>query len=99
MVQTKLSSKKRMRNTLFILFIIFLGLLIRLAVIQFVQGRELSELAYQQQTLNRVINPKRGTIYDATGKNILAQSSTVNTITINPVNIAQENKEKAKHMK
>ena len=87
MVQTKLSSKKKMRNTLFISFLIFMILLVRIGIIQFVQGKELSELAYEQQTLDRVINPKRGTIYDATGQNILAQSSTVNTITVNPVNI------------
>ena len=40
------------------------------------------------------INPKRGTIYDTTGKTILAVSSTVETITVNPVNISKENKEK-----
>lgn len=37
---------------------------------------------------------KRGTIYDATGKNILAISSTVNTITVNPTNISKNDKEK-----
>ncbi len=47
-----------------------------------------------QQTLDRSINPKRGTIYDATGKNILAISSTVETVTVNPGNIAKEDKEK-----
>ena len=47
-----------------------------------------------QQTLDRTINPKRGTIYDATGKNILAISSNVETVTVNPGNIAKEDKEK-----
>ncbi len=47
-----------------------------------------------QQTLDRTINPKRGTIYDATGKNILAISSTVETVTVNPGNIKKEDKEK-----
>ncbi len=93
MVQLKLSNKRKMKNYIFISFFIFICLIIRIGIIQFVQGAELSELAYQQQTLDRVINPKRGTIYDATGKNILAQSSTVNTITINPVNIPKERKE------
>lgn len=60
----------------------------------FVQGKELQELAYEQQTLDRNINPKRGTIYDATGKNILAVSSTVETITVNPGNIDKKDKEK-----
>ncbi len=94
MIQTKLSTRKRMRNLLFIGFFIFTALLCKIGYIQFFQGKELSELAYEQQTLDRVINPKRGTIYDATSKNILAQSSTVNTITVNPGNIDKENKEK-----
>ncbi len=93
-MQLKLSSKKKLRNILYIHFFIFSCLLIRIGFIQFIQGKELSELAYEQQTLDRTINPKRGVIYDSTGKNVLAQSSTVNTITINPVNIAKENKEK-----
>ena len=54
----------------------------------------MAKLAYEQQTLDRKINPKRGTIYDATGKNILAVSSTVETVTVNPGNISTENKEK-----
>ncbi len=51
-------------------------------------------MAYKQQSLDRKINPKRGTIYDATGKNVLAVSATVETITVNPVNIKEEDKEK-----
>ncbi len=94
MVTTKLSSKKKMRNMLFICFLIIFCLIGRLGFIQFIQGSELTSLAYQQQTLDRKINPKRGTIYDATGQKVLAVSSTVETITVNPGNIAKENKEK-----
>ena len=94
MIEIKLSSKKKMRNVLFISFLIIICLIVRIGYIQLIQGKELSELAYQQQTLDRRINPKRGTIYDATGKNILAVSSTVETITVNPTNISNENKEK-----
>ena len=94
MVEIKLSSKKKMRNVLFICFIILIFLLGRIGFIQFVQGSELKELAYMQQTLDREINPKRGTIYDRTGKNVLAISSTVETITVNPGNIKKEDKEK-----
>ena len=90
----KLSSKKKMRNTLFITFLIIICLIGRIGYIQFIQGGELSSMAYQQQTLDRSINPKRGTIYDATGKNVLAVSSTVETVTVNPGNISKENKEK-----
>ena len=94
MNEIKLSSKKKMRNVLFISFLIIICLIVRIGYIQLIQGRELAELAYEQQTLDRKINPKRGTIYDATGKNILAVSSTVETVTVNPGNISAENKEK-----
>lgn len=94
MIGTKLSSKRKMKNTLFICFLIILCLIGRLGFIQLIQGEELSSLAYGQQTLDRKINPKRGTIYDGTGKRILAVSSTVETVTVNPGNIAKEDKEK-----
>ena len=93
-MQLKLSMKKRIRNILFIAFLLMTLLIGRIGFIQFVQGKELSEMAYEQQTLDRSINPKRGTIYDRTGENILAVSSTVETVTVNPGNIKKEDKEK-----
>ena len=94
MNEMKLSSKKKLRNILFISFLIILCLITRLGFIQLVQGKELSSLAYEQQTLDRKINPKRGTIYDTTGENVLAVSSTVETVTVNPGNIKEDDKEK-----
>lgn len=94
MYEIKLSNKRKMRNTLFIAFLIILCLIGRIGFIQFVQGGELTTLAYEQQTLDRKVNPKRGTIYDATGKKELAVSSTVETVTVNPGNIPKEDKEK-----
>ena len=94
MVEMKLNGKKKMRNMLFICFTIFVCLIVRLGFIQCVQGEELKTLAYEQQTLDRSINPKRGTIYDSSGKNVLAISSTVETVTVNPGNIEKEDKEK-----
>lgn len=89
-----LTRKKRMRVALIISFMVFMSLIARIGWIQFIKGSELQAMAYVQQTLDRKVNPRRGTIYDATGKNILAVSSTVETITINPVNIKTEDKEK-----
>ena len=86
--------KKRMRNAIIIVFLIMLLLIGRIAWIQFVNGNKLQYMAYVQHTLDRKINPKRGTIYDATGKKVLAVSATVRTVTINPVNIKKEDKEK-----
>ena len=93
MIKTALSRKKVLRNMLFAVIIIFILLIIRIGYIQFAQGSELQAMAYTQQTLDRKINPKRGTIYDRSGKTVLAQSSTAETVTINPTNIKAENKE------
>ncbi len=94
MIASKISNKKRIRNILFISFFVFIALSIRIGYLQIVKGAELATMAYEQQTLNRNINPKRGTIYDATGEHILAISSTVETVTVNPGNIAKQDKEK-----
>ena len=93
MVKINISTKKRMRTMLFILFLIIVLLVGRLGYIQLIDGKELSKMAYEQQTLDRTINSKRGIIYDSTGQ-ILAQSSTVETVTVNPVNIDKDSKEK-----
>ena len=91
---TNISRKRRLRNILFISFTLCMLLIVRVGAIQFIQGSELQSMAYMQQTLNRKINPKRGTIYDATGKNILAVSASVETISVTPNNIKKEDKEK-----
>lgn len=88
------SRKKRIMYALFVAFSILMFLLVRIGYIQFIQGSELQAMAYNQQSLDRKINPKRGTIYDATGKKILAVSATVETVSVNPVNIKHEDKEK-----
>ena len=89
-----LSNKKKMRNALFIVILIFILLTARLSYIQFVWGVELSEKASSQQSQSRTITAKRGTIYDSTGKYILAVSSSVEAVTVNPTNIPEANKEK-----
>ena len=93
MVSANIKTKKRMLYILIIAGLIFLGLTIRIAYLQLIKGNELKLGAYEQQTLDRKINPKRGTIYDSTGKNVLATSATVETVTINPVNIPADKKE------
>lgn len=67
-----------------IAFILILALLIcRIGYLQFVKGSTLKELAYNQQSINQIISPKRGSIYDANGEE-LATSVSVDTVTINP---------------
>ena len=93
-ISTSLSNKKKMKNALFIVFILFILFTLRLAYIQFVWGAELSEKAWDQQAQSRTITAKRGTLYDSTGKYILAESSSVESVTINPTNIPNEDKDK-----
>ena len=74
-------------KTIFIVIILILAILIgRIGFLQFVQGNYLKELAYNQQSINQIISPKRGAIYDSTG-HTLATSASVDTITINPEKI------------
>ena len=61
-------------------------------------GSRLKELAYQQQTINQILSPKRGNIYDSTGK-ALAISAQVDTITINPAKIVGDTDEETKKLK
>lgn len=89
-----ITRKKRLRNMIFFVLIIMVGLIIRIGWIQFKMGDKLQYMAYLQQTLEREFNPKRGTIYDATGEKILAVSASIESITVNPVNIKNEDKEK-----
>lgn len=89
-----LTRKKRMRNGILVVFLVMVLMIGRMGWIQFVDGDKLKYMAYVQHTLDRKINPKRGTIYDTTGKKVLAVSATVRTITVNPVNIKKEDKEK-----
>ena len=93
-MEVTLTNKKKMIKAMFISFAIMIFLIGRLAFLQFFNGNRLQALAYEQQVQQRAINAKRGTIYDSTGKYELAVSSTVSTITVNPMNISKENKEK-----
>ncbi len=74
---------KRLSVTMVIVFLLLLLLIFRLFWIEIVQGAEYKEIAYKQQTINRIISPKRGTIYDSTGLP-LAISSRVDTVALNP---------------
>ena len=90
----EITRKKRMRFMIFMVMIFMIGLSFRIFWIQFKMGDWLKQMAYTQHTLERAFNPKRGTIYDATGKKILAVSSSVESVSVNPVNIKKEDRAK-----
>ena len=85
-----LSISERLGRMLIVFLIIFILLVFRLGWIQLVQGADLEESMYRQLTASKTISPKRGTIYDSTGK-ALAISAQVDTVSIDPTKIVVEN--------
>lgn len=81
--EDKAISAKKLSAAMVFIFALFAVLIIRIGWIQFVDGASLKELASRQQTLNKIISPTRGTIFD-TNEKPLAISAKVDTITINP---------------
>ena len=86
---------KKLRTIFIVIILIFALLIGRIAYLQFFEGSYLKNLAYQQQTINQIISPKRGSIYDSTGKT-LATSASVDTITINPSKIKDSSNDDSK---
>lgn len=86
---SNLKTKKRILWLAGVLALCFLLLVIRIAYIQFVKGEWLSKEAIEQQTRDRMINAKRGTIYDRNGKQ-LAVSADVETVSISPVTVRSD---------
>ena len=91
---SNLDSKRRILILLFFINIAWIILCIRVGIVQLAQGEKWKEKSEKQQYVSRSITAGRGTIFDRSGEIILAQSSTVETVTVNPVNISKENKEK-----
>ncbi len=82
-----------------VIILILLLLIVRLGFIQFVDGTYLKEKAYSQQTINQIISPKRGNIYDSTGTKVLASSIPVDTVTINPLKFKKDSDEETVALK
>ena len=82
----------RLGRILIAFFAIFVILIGRLGWLQIVKGAELKESMQRQLTANKTISPKRGTIYDSTGK-ALAISVDVDTISVNPSYIKAKGKD------
>lgn len=84
------NKSKRLKWFVIVFTFFVLALISRLFVLQFVDSASLREKAYKQTTANKVISPKRGTIYDSTGK-ALAVSTEVDTVSVNPSLIVVKN--------
>ncbi len=88
-----LKNQKRIIVMLVCCIVLSVWLLSRLVYIQVIKSNHYTQMAYDQQTRQRAVAAKRGTIYDATGKKVLAQSVSVNVVTVVPNSIESEEKE------
>ena len=91
-VKKIVTKSERLKRLLLVFFLVLLLLVGRLGWLQLIQGSELKEAMYRQLTTSKIISPKRGTIYDSTGK-ALAISAQVDTITINPAKFEKDTEE------
>lgn len=89
MAGVNLKTKKRLLFILGTFTVLTLVLVLRIAWIQIYSGKEYQEFAYNQQTKNRVISAKRGTIYDRNMKP-LAVSGSVDTVSASPQEIGKQ---------
>lgn len=87
-------NQKRILVMLAVCLLFTVILLSRLVYIQVVKSNHYTQMAYDQQTRQRTVAAKRGTIYDSTGQKVLAQSVSVNVVTVVPNSIDTDQKEK-----
>ena len=91
MEKPTIKAKKRLLLFLFCSMCGYLLLTGRLVFIELFRAEELQELAYEQQTRDRLITPKRGAILDRNGEGI-ALTETVNAVSVIPVQVKEKEK-------
>ena len=84
--RTTMDMKKKIFIVLLFCMAGFSVLVLRLGYWQIIQGASLSQSALEQQTRDKTINSKRGSILDRNG-NVLAASVSVETLTASPVEV------------
>lgn len=95
----KMNKKSKMIIFVIVFVICVIALIVRIFYLQFIKGTFLRESAYKQITSSTILSPKRGTIYDSTGKT-LAVSVQVDTVSVNPELISvKDNSDATKSLK
>lgn len=91
MERPTIGAKKKLLIFLFCSMFGYLLLTGRLVFIELFRAEEWQEMAYEQQTRDRLITPKRGSILDRNGEGI-ALTETVNAVSVIPVQIKEKEK-------
>lgn len=92
MIRTTMAMKKRMMFLLIACSVLLFALILRTGYWQLVRGDQLQLEAIEQQTRDRMINSKRGSILDRNGKP-LAVSASVETVTASPAEVQKNSDE------
>ncbi len=87
--QPKMGIRKRMYRVLVTFTVLFVLLVVYILKLNIIDGEKLRTGAIEQQTRDYQVSSARGTIYDRNGKT-LAVSSSAETISVNPKEIAEE---------
>lgn len=88
----KLHIRKRVMILFLIVVFLMFSLFLRLVWVQVVSGDEFATKALNQRLRETKAEPKRGIIYDRTGQNVLASSSTAETVVATPAEIQNPQK-------
>lgn len=91
MDKLNITSKKRIIFILVSFQIFFIFIIFRVFFIQYIRAEEYQKMAYEQQTRDRLISPKRGEIVDR-NNNVIATNESVYSISV--INSQIENPEK-----
>lgn len=87
-MKMKINNNKRGNIVTGLCYVLVFGIILNLGILQLVNGDKYSAIAENQQLGDRVINAKRGTIYDST-MNVLAKSADVWCVFLDPSSISQ----------
>ncbi len=82
-----ITNKRRIAIILAFCLLMFIAIIAKLVYIQVIKAGYFQELAYSQQTKEREVEAKRGTIYDTTGNKVLAQSVSTAKVVLFPTTI------------
>ncbi|MBQ3568668.1 MAG: PASTA domain-containing protein [Anaerotignum sp.] len=91
MEKPTITAKKRLLIFLICSMFGYLLLIGRITFIEFFRAEKWQEMAYEQQTRDRLITPKRGAILDRNGEGI-ALTETVNAVSVIPAQVKEKEK-------
>jgi len=85
-------SSMKLKIFLIVVFLLLMLLIVRIAFLQFIDGKSLKQKAFAQLSYTETISANRGTIYDSTGT-VLATSYEADNVIIVPSKIDESQKE------